>query len=196
MLTFTRFLRTTTTACAVSLGLACWPVAAATQTVHFGYPYYQPNDLTIHPGDTVEWVHDPDGFSHTVTGTGSEPLCGVGTVPVSCSHTFADTGTFPYKCIIDGHAAAGMTGVVRVVSMPVTAVAAVLTNAVALANGNFQFTVQSTANVTNLIQATTNVASATNWVLVGTITPTNRVFTFTDTNASQFGLRLYRVVEP
>lgn len=196
MLTFTRFPRTTAIAGAISLGLTCWPVAAATNTVHFGYPYYNPNDLTIHSGDTVVWVHDPDGFSHTVTGTGSEPLCGLGTVPVSCSHTFANTGTFPYKCIIGSHAAAGMTGVVRVVSVPVTVVAAVLTNAVKLTNGDFQLTVQSTANVTNLIQATTDLAGATNWVLVGTIRPTNSVFTFTDTNASQFGIRLYRVVEP
>lgn len=196
MLTLTRYLRTAATACAVALALACLPMPAATTTVHFGYPYYSPNDITIHPSDTVEWVHDPDGFSHTVTGTGAEPLCGAGVVPVSCSHTFTTTGTFPYKCIIDGHAAAGMTGVVRVVSVPVTVVPAVLTNAIKLPNGDFQFTVQSTASVTNLIQATTNLASPANWALVGTLVPTNRVFTFTDTNASHVGIRLYRVVEP
>ena len=90
---------------------------AATNTVTFGFFFFNPSNLTVNAGDTVVWQSAPGGGSHTVTGTGTDPICGSGTV-VSCSHTFSTPGTFPYECILAGHAAAGMTGMVKVVSAP------------------------------------------------------------------------------
>src|SRR2546428_596437 len=80
---------------------------AATTNVAFGSYFFNPQSVTIHVGDTVVWTHTGLGF-HTVTGSGADPICGAGTVPVSCSHTFIQAGTFPYVCTMFGHAAAGM----------------------------------------------------------------------------------------
>lgn len=88
---------------------------AATHTVTFGFFFFNPNNLTVNVGDTVVWQSAPGGGSHTVTGTGSDAICGSGTL-VSCSHTFNTPGSFPYECILPGHATAGMTGVVTVES--------------------------------------------------------------------------------
>lgn len=179
-----------TCACGVVVGMICWPARAATTNVHFGNFYFSPTIVTIQAGDTIVWTND--GGTHTVTGTGSDPMCGNGDIAASCSHTFSTPGMYPYECI--HHFSFGMTGVVNVAAAPVPP--ALLTNEVRLPNGQFQFTVQSTVNHTNLIQATTNVASSTNWVYIGSVVPTTNTFVFTDTNANQFQLRFYRVAEP
>ena len=62
--------------------------------------------------------------------------------------------------------------------------------------GGFQFTVQASAVQTTLIQATTNLADPASWVTIATNPPGSNVFNFTDTNASQFPARYYRVVSP
>lgn len=62
--------------------------------------------------------------------------------------------------------------------------------------GGFQFTVQANAVQTTLIQATTNLADPTSWVIIATNPPSGNVFNFTDTNASAFPARYYRVVSP
>jgi hypothetical protein len=56
-------------------------------------------------------------------------------------------------------------------------------------------TVRSTANRTNLVQASTNLATS-HWTAVASIVPSNTTFTVTDSNAPQFRLRFYRVVQP
>jgi plastocyanin len=89
--------------------------SAATNTVSFGSFFFNPNNLTINVGDTIVWQGNTGIPSHTVTGTGADPLCGSGTV-VSCSHTFDTPGSYPYECILPGHASFGMTGMVVVVS--------------------------------------------------------------------------------
>jgi hypothetical protein len=47
-----------------------------------------------------------------------------------------------------------------------------------------------------LIQTTTNPADPISWVQFGSVLPATNPFTFTDTNASLFPRRFYRVVNP
>ncbi len=85
-------------------------------------------------------------------------------------------------------------GVYAVNPVPTPAALATLTTAPPV-TGGFQFTVQANAVQTTLVQATTNLADPTSWETIATNLPGN-AFTFTDTNASQFPLRFYRVVSP
>ncbi len=171
------------------LGLA-WPVTtfAATNYVAFGNFFFRPSDLTIHAGDTVIWTNA--GGTHTVTGMAGDTLCGPSAVN-ACTDTFTATGVFPYECLF--HASFGMTGVVRVVGLPPSP--AILTNAM-WTNGDFVFRVLSAPSQTNIVQAATNLGGAANWVSLETNVPATNVFLFSDTNASLFRLRLYRVVQP
>lgn len=160
-----------------------WTSQAATTNVSFGSFFFNPKDVTIHVGDSVMWS-GPAG--HTV-----DPFCGAVT---TCTHTFDSTGNFPYQCSVLGHASLGMTGIVRVVEAP--AVPALLSQPAVNEAGQFEFTVSSTANRTNIIEATTNAASVPVWVPVATLIPTNATFRYTDTNTEGFHLKLYRVVQP
>src|SRR5438477_1035649 len=91
--------------------LADGTVRAATNHVAFGSFFFNPKSLTINVGDTVVWSNQ--GGSHSVTGTGSDPICGNPIGISTCTHTFTNAGTFPYICI--PHQGLGMTGVVVVV---------------------------------------------------------------------------------
>jgi len=165
---------------------------AATTNVSYGLFFFSPRIVQIKAGDTVSWV---GGTGHTLLGTGSDPICGAN--PLPCSHTFNIPGTYPYKCTVGTHAAQGMTGTVVVASVPVPPPApALLTNLTRLTNGQFRFTVITTANQTNIVQASTDVAKPTNWVSIFTNRPTSNSFVFTDTNNAGLRLRIYRVVEP
>src|SRR6266852_3471896 len=86
------------------LVLACaGETFAATNHVSFGSFFFRPSSITISEGDTVIWTHtNTDLINHTVTGTGSDPICGAILVPVSCSHTFSTAGTYPYICTVFG----------------------------------------------------------------------------------------------
>jgi plastocyanin len=176
------------------LTLNPYSLNAATTNVSFGSFFFSPNVVAISPGDTIVWTLAPGQSAiHTVTGTGSDSFCGSGIV-TSCQHTFSTAGTFPYICATPGHASFGMTGLVQVVSSAAPA-PALLTNLVLLPDGQFQFTVSTTANHTNVVQAATDL-KASNWVSIGTLVPGSKNFVFTDTNAPGFSLRFYRVVEP
>jgi hypothetical protein len=72
---------------------------------------------------------------------------------------------------------------------------ALITNATRLADGQFQFTIISSANQATTIQAATDLSSTNSWVSLSTITTNAKSFTFTDTNAGGMALRFYRVVE-
>jgi hypothetical protein len=63
-------------------------------------------------------------------------------------------------------------------------------------NTGFQFTVQSSAVQTTLIQATTNPADPASWTTIATNPVTGGPLTFTDTDSGLFPLRFYRVVSP
>ena len=179
---------------AFSLALTPLAVKAATTNVSFGSFFFNPKTVTIFEGDTVVWTIAPGQIAnHTVTGTASDPICGPGLVGSGCQHTFTTAGTFAYICATFGHAAAGMTGVVQVVRPPPAP--ALLTNLVRLPGGQFRFTVRTTANRTNVVQASTNPAPS-NWIPIGTVVPGSNSFVFTDTNAPGLRLRFYRVVEP
>jgi plastocyanin len=170
--------------------LACLPVRGATTNVSYGSFFFNPKVVAIKVGDTVNWTGGTG--THTVDGTGADPICGGAALP--CSHTFNTAGNFAYICTLPGHATAGMTGLVMVASAPPAP--ARLTNAMRLPNGQFQFTVVTTTNRTNIIQGSTNLAVATSWIGLSTNVPTTNTFTFTDTNAGPLRLRFYRVVEP
>jgi plastocyanin len=172
-----------------SVGAFLPATAAITTNINYGSYFFLPSVVSIHAGDTVVWTN---GFgTHTLLGTGSDAICGGAFLP--CSRTFSTPGTYVYECTITGHASRGMTGVVNVASAPLTP--AVLTNAMRLANGQFQFTIISTANRANTIQASTNISSSSNWLFLSTVTSSKSTFTFTDTNAPRMALRFYRVVE-
>lgn len=61
---------------------------------------FSPAEITIQPGDTVEWVFDDGGMPHDVAGTGElegilqSELLTEGTY----SYTFDTAGTFDYTC--------------------------------------------------------------------------------------------------
>src|SRR5436305_1701469 len=126
----------------LSLGcLVSLKTLATTTNVSYGSFFFSPKVVSIHVGDTVNWTGGAG--THTVGGTGSDPICGGATLP--CSHTFNTAGNFAYICTLTGHATSGMTGLVMVASAPPPPPApAMLTNAMRLANGQFRFTVITT----------------------------------------------------
>lgn len=97
---------------------------AETHEVQVGIdlPGYFPDDLTIKAGDTVNWVWvggAGEAMGHSVTsgnaGTANGLFdSGIQHKGFTFSHTFQDTGSFPYYCI--PHYAVGMQGVVKVVA--------------------------------------------------------------------------------
>ncbi|MBL9171244.1 MAG: hypothetical protein JNN07_26160 [Verrucomicrobiales bacterium] len=90
-------------------------LSAASHTVEFNNFAFTPADLKVKVGDTVTFTNR--GGFHTVTGTGTDPLCGDGQIPISCQRTFTTPGTFPYRCIF--HTGQGMTGKITVEDVPV-----------------------------------------------------------------------------
>ncbi|MFN8177050.1 MAG: plastocyanin/azurin family copper-binding protein [bacterium] len=101
-------------------------IAAAADTVVVqmtsvnGEPRFVPADITIRPGDTVQWVNTDLNLEHSVcSGTGSaDPQSGVlWSSPLlrfgqSFEHTFPQAGDFEYYSV--PHEYEGMFGVVRV----------------------------------------------------------------------------------
>ena len=91
--------------------------APAVVTVHMTAGMrFDPADVTINAGETVEWINDA-GVPHTSTsGTACTPDGGWDSGTLNSgqrySHTFSAAGTFPYYCTF--HCAAGMTGTVTV----------------------------------------------------------------------------------
>ena len=107
-----------TLALSAMFALAATTAVAATHTVDQVGVTFDPDDITITVGDTVEWVWSSS--SHTVTnGTGpADPNVGtlfddpldVGNTPFS--YTFNSVGDVPYFC--RPHFSLNMTGIVRV----------------------------------------------------------------------------------
>ena len=86
------------------------PAFGATTNVFMNNFSFSPLVVNIRVGDTVTWMNQVG--SHTATGTGADPICGNGTIPVSQSVTFNTVGSFPYICI--PHVGLNMTGLVVV----------------------------------------------------------------------------------
>ena len=138
-------------------------VAAATVNVSFGNFSFSPRNVTINVGDTVVWSNT--GGSHTVTGDGSDPFCGSGTIPTSCSHTFSTAGTFPYHCI--PHAGIDMRGTVTVQSAANTPPSVTITNPVSGAVFAAPANVILQANAADADGSVTNVQFFRDTTLLG-----------------------------
>jgi plastocyanin len=90
---------------------------------------YSPNEVTVHPGDTVRWVWDRgrhNVVSGPVTagqGVADGKFCNPGAAtcdhaplqgpPYTYEHVFTDVGDYPYFCT--PHVSMGMVGTVHVV---------------------------------------------------------------------------------
>ena len=113
------------------------------------------------------------------------------------------TGLTPgtsYQWEIRSHDAAGYASAFNTGFTMVNPVAVSPTIGATTANpdGSFQFSVTEGSSTlqTVLIQATTNPADSNSWAQIGSVLPASNQFTFTDTNASQFPTRFYRVIAP
>ncbi len=128
------------------------------------------------------------------------PTLGYGTNYTGTSATIAGLtpGTYEEWTVAGFDAAGNVSGwapggyAVNPVPTPVTLAAIV---APPPAAGGFQFSVQASAVQTTLIQATANLGNPNSWTTIAT-NPPGSTFIFTDTNASQFPTRYYRVVSP
>jgi plastocyanin len=85
----------------------------ATQTVNIHDMSFDPDPVTIQPGDTVQWVWQED--NHSTTADDGSWDSGVHRQPFTFSHTFGAAGDNPYYCRIHGGpGGTGMSGVVQV----------------------------------------------------------------------------------
>ena len=99
------------------------PAEAATVQVAVGDggPFFFPDNVTIQPGDTVQWIWTAAEMGHSVTSGNpgqSDGLfeSGVHSGNYTFSYTFQNPGTYRYYC--RPHEFIGMEGVVRVAQSP------------------------------------------------------------------------------
>ena len=106
--------------------LLCFPliiIAQTSHTVNAGMLYFNPYELNISIGDTVNWIND--GGNHNVnfdintltavTFNNPESFISIPTNSTDIySHVFTISGTYYYDCSVYGHAAGGMTGIIIV----------------------------------------------------------------------------------
>jgi uncharacterized repeat protein (TIGR01451 family) len=117
--------------CAAILAVLSATVGASTITLEvfnndFGMAPSTHIDPLINVGDTVRWVWNSDGVPHstqTAAGQADSWDSGIHTTPFTFEHTFAQTGTFNYFCIVHGFDAGngqvgGMSGHVVVLGPP------------------------------------------------------------------------------
>jgi len=82
-----------------------------------GMLVFDPDPVTIHPGDQVKWTWDSGGHS-TTSGSPGSPNgiwnSGVHNAGATFTQTFNSIGTFPYYCV--PHSCCGMVGTVMVVN--------------------------------------------------------------------------------
>jgi hypothetical protein len=154
-----------------------------TLTLRRGVTYIFAVTAPGHPFDikTNSTTGSSDRYTNGITGQGAT----VGNLTFNVP-TNAPNSLF-YHCEI--HFA--MAGMINIVNPPTPAV---LTNAAQIPGG-FSFTVNSTANQTSIVQASTNLVSA-NWISLKTNVPPAGFFNFTDSDAAQFPNRYYRVAQP
>jgi plastocyanin len=101
------FLAVPLAACAADTPSAPSPVADS-PTISIQDQRFNSDHVTIEEGDTVTWVWDDGRLSHDVTGDGFKSEV---QTEGSFSHTFEDTGDYPYVCTLHS----GMRGMVTVV---------------------------------------------------------------------------------
>jgi plastocyanin len=127
---------------AVALVILCGTARGATVQVIVGNggTFFDPENVVIQAGDTVQWTFPATGFAHTVTSGLDSPSglfnSGAHAGPFTFSFTFPDPGVFPYYCQI--HLSMGMAGTVRVNAAPA--------NPTVLANISTRLPVQTADN--------------------------------------------------
>jgi len=100
-------------------------------------------------------------------------------------------GTYVLKAVAFDNVFATTT---NTITIHVGSAAPILLSAPQMAAGKFQFNVAGlTVGKTNIVQATTNIASSTNWVPVATNVAGASTMSFT--NASASSRNFYRVVQ-
>ena len=87
----------------------------ALHTVYAGNMYFQPTDIVITQGDSIEFINE-GGYHDVVVTVGPEILelpacsgpCNIGTL------VFNVAGNYDYECSVGSHAEAGMIGTITV----------------------------------------------------------------------------------
>ena len=102
------FLAVSLAACAADTPSAAPPPVGDSPTISIQDQRFNSDHVTIEEDDTVTWVWDDGGLSHDVTGDGFKSEV---QTEGSFSHTFEDTGDYPYVCTLHS----GMRGTVTVV---------------------------------------------------------------------------------
>jgi len=102
--------------------LFCLPVlikAQTSHTVNAGMLYFNPYELNVSIGDTVNWINDGGNHNvnfdiNTLTGLSFNNPESFVSIPTNStdiySHVFTILGTYYYDCSVYGHASGGMTG--------------------------------------------------------------------------------------
>ncbi|HSY74771.1 MAG TPA: hypothetical protein VK810_04815, partial [Dongiaceae bacterium] len=160
----------------VNVGISAYSIngqSNPTLTLRRGTTYIFSVSSTGHPFDikTNSTTGSADRYNNGVTGQGV----------TSGNLTFAVPTNAPNSLVYHCEVHAAMTGTINIVNPPAPAT---LTNAAKLSN-KFIFTIVTTASQTNIVQASTNLAT-TNWISLGTNFPAASSFNFTDSTAPQF----------
>ena len=190
-----------TAACAPAFLLCFGAAAADFNVVNVAMTAYSVNGvnnptLTLQRGLTYTFAvssigHPFDIKTNSTTGSGDRYLPGVtGQGVTSGTLTFAVPTNAPNSLFYHCEVHAAMVGIINIINpLPVT-----LTNTTKFTNGQFAFTVFTTANQTNIVLATTNLGAA-GWISLQTNQPAGSSFNFTDSAAMQYSNRFYRVQE-
>ncbi len=175
--------------CAAILPVLTATVRSATITLEvfnndFGMAPSTHIDPVINVGDTVEWVWNSGAILHSTTAAAGQMESwdsGVHSTPFTFDHTFTQTGTFNYYCIvhgadIGGGQVIGMSGHVVVLGPPaeLNVTKSVAPTSVA-AGGTLTYTIAV---------ANHSATNATN-VLVTDALPANATFLSADTGCTQ-----------
>ena len=102
--------------------LFSWSYTQTLYTVNAGSMYFEPQDIVVNEGDSIEFIND-GGYHDVVITSGPEMLslpacsgpCNIGVL------VFTIPGTYDYECSVGSHASQGMIGTITVNTVDVTA---------------------------------------------------------------------------
>lgn len=87
----------------VLVAAAAWDVTAATTNINVGDNFFSPRNATIQANDTVTWTWIGN-VNHSSTSNNGLWDSGVRGKGFTFSHTFANPGSYPYRCVLHaGH---------------------------------------------------------------------------------------------
>ena len=95
--------------------ITCGLYSQTMHTVNAGSMYFDPQDIVIDEGDSIEFIND-GGFHDVVITSGPEMLylpscsgpCTIGVL------VFNSPGSYEYECSVGSHASQGMVGTITV----------------------------------------------------------------------------------